>query len=147
MSWKLFCNKIGRYEVITLGISIEADETTPSPGVSRLRDWVSVSLFTRSVVSHQKQVINSCPFSIYRGFSYTLDSHSILEFSDSCFYSTFCRTGKWDLGDQRICLSWRPRCATCFPPKFAKVETKKWVLLVYTRICPVIITGSLKFLI
>ena len=50
------------------------------------------------------------------------DSHSIIEFSDSCFCSTFCRRWKWDLGRSENFLSWRPYCATCFLPKFAKLE-------------------------
>ena len=67
------------------------------------------------------------------------------------------------------CLSGRLQCNTCYCPKFAEVETKKWgfhlqkgiavyprlrpegfsrsfleTLLMYARICPMIIMGSLK---
>ena len=110
-------------------------------------------------------------FLIHGGCSYVcFDSHSIIEFSDLCFCSTFCRRGKWDLGKSENFLSWRPNCATL--PKFAKVETKEgficrkvllgiidWCLMglvdnklpqtlfVCARICPVVITGNFRFVI
>lgn len=112
-------------------------------------------------------------FFIYGRCSYVyFDSHSIIEFSDSCFCSAFCRRGKWDLVKSEKFLSWRPYCGTCFLPKFAKIETKEgfmcrkillgiidWCLMglvdnklpqtlfICARICLVVITGNSRFVI
>lgn len=99
-----------------------------------IRMWMRSRCWLGQEITAQ---INSRPFSLCRGCSYTsswFSQHPPVR--SSCFCSTLCRRGKWDVG--------RSQCTICFLPHLCQSRDKEMKAAFADRYCYVFVYARIR---